>query len=179
MSSPSWHSVTVVKLGSSAGDTRGVAGGGEQLPQQSPPAGPSMRFSASRAKPGWGGLQTLRDLRCLADGEGGGSTIQAGEHPCLTSVLSSLVQSVHALRRLPYPTSFLVSLSLSLPVPPRCQALERSRINVSFDYGGCMGDVRQAWQSPLMSWHTGLLVHLDRNIQRAHRWPVVVLLADV
>lgn len=95
------------------------------------------------------------------------------------SVLSPLVQSVHALRRLPYPTSFLVSLSLSLPVPPHCQALERSRINVSFDYGGCMGDVRQAWQSPLMSWHTGSLVHLDRNIQRAHRWPVVVLLADV
>lgn len=43
----------------------------------------------------------------------------------------------------------------SPPPGPHCQALERSRISVSFDYRGWMGDVSRAWRSLLMSWQTG------------------------
>lgn len=47
--------------------------------------------------------------------------------------------------------NFLCHVSLSIPPhpgPPHCQALERSRISVCFDYRGCPGDVSQAGQSP-------------------------------
>lgn len=73
ISSPSWHSFTVVKPGSStsgAADTRGGAGGGgDQLPQHSPSAEPSETTLASRAKPGWrrGVSQTHRCPRSLAE----------------------------------------------------------------------------------------------------------------
>lgn len=75
MSSPSWHSSTVVKPVSStvsSGDTRGDAGGGEQLPQHSPSAEPSVRLLASRAKPGWGGFLNPQGTQKFSRGSGGG-----------------------------------------------------------------------------------------------------------
>lgn len=56
---------------------------------------------------------------------------------------------LHALPLLAHTTSFVVCLSIPPhPGPPHCQALERSRISVCFDYRGRVGDVSRAGRSP-------------------------------
>lgn len=118
MSSPSWHSFTVVKPGSSApgtGDTRGGAGGGgEQLPQHSPSAEPSERLLASRAKPGWRrgvgvggwGFPNPRVFQEFNRGSGDG---------CVPGFLCQLVQHLsHSSRSV---------LSLSASPKPTCVPL--------------------------------------------------------
>lgn len=154
MSSPSWHSSTVVKPGSStvsSGDTRGGAGGAEQLPQHSPSAEPSARLLASRAKPGWGGpkpsgvpgvKQRSRRRMCAW------CSLSVRTAPVLTrSVLSPSASPKPTYAPSSPVSNFLPYVSLNILVcstPPHSQALESSRISVSFDYRGWMGDVSQA-----------------------------------
>lgn len=168
--SPSWHSSSVVKLDSSTlstGDTRGGAGGGEQLPQHSPSAEPSLEFMASRAKPGWmdgvPNTQGSREPRrwsevkmCLASPDSQGSS--------LSHLPRSLLPPKPTCAPLSPVSNFLPRVSFSFfpcSNPPDCKALQRSRISVSFDYRGWVGDVSQAWLSLLMSWHSGSLVQLQ------------------
>lgn len=62
--------------------------------------------------------------------------------------------------------NFLCHVSLSIPPhpgPPHCQALERSRISVCFDYRGCPSDVSQAGRSPSQRWQRGSALHPHMN----------------
>lgn len=69
--------------------------------------------------------------------------------------------------------NFLCHVSLSIPPHPRpshCQALERSRISVCFDYRGCPSDVSQAGRSPsteLAAWRGGASTH-EANLLIKH-----------
>lgn len=131
-----------------------------------------VRWGVRRREDGGGGGGVLdpQMSRMLSRGSGRGRLpgfpiSVMGQHPSHSSSSVPSPSAVPEAACVPVSpaSNFLPHVSLSIPplspTPPDCQALESSGINVSFDYRSWMGDVSRARRSPLMSWHTGWLVH--------------------
>lgn len=100
------------------------------------------------------GVQRMKSWMCVLSSNSHSNLAEVSLQGCRLHVLPHHSET----------TSFVMCLSVSLPIPahPTAQALERSRISVCFDYRSWPGDVSRAGRSPsteLAVWVGGASPH--------------------